>query len=89
LGGDGREIKKVGSIPSNSDSSSVLLVVSKEWVWIEKLSIPPNILLSWSWYSASLPRVFGVEIGTVKTCGLMRVVSQFHKVISHCWVFHL
>ena len=69
-------MKKVGRGLLDRDSVSVL---STEFQYsaLMKLSVCSSNVLSCSWYSTSLPNVFGAEIGMVKIWGLMRVASGF------------
>jgi hypothetical protein len=88
-GGDGGEMKKMGSGLLDWDSVSVLSTEFQYSALMKKLSVCSSNVLSCSWYSASLPKVFGAEIGMVKIRGLMRVASGFQIVMSHCCVVHL
>jgi len=88
-GRDGGEKKKVGRGLLDRDSVSVLSTEFQYSALIKKLSVCSSNVLSCSWYLASLPNVFGAEIGMVKIRGLMRVASGFRIVISHCCVVHL
>ena len=67
----------MGSGLLNRDSVSVLSTEFQYWALTKKLSVCSSNLSSCSWYSASLPKVLGTEIGMVKIRGLMRVVSRF------------
>ena len=89
LGGDGGEMKKVGRGLLDWDSVSVLSTEFQYSALTKKLSVCSSNILSCSWYSASLPKVFGMEIGIVKIWGLTRVTSGFQIVISQCCVVHL
>jgi hypothetical protein len=71
------------------DSVSVLSTEFQYSALMKKLSVCFSNILSCSWYSVSLPNMFGVEIGVVKIRGLMRVASGFQIVMSHCSVVHL
>ena len=82
-------MKKVGRGLLDRDSVSVLSTEFQYSALMKKLSVCSSNVLSCSWYSASLPKVFGVEIGMVKIRGLTRVASGFRIVMSHCCVVHL
>jgi len=88
-GGDGGEMKKVGKGLLDRDSVSVLSTEFQYSALTKKSSVCSSNILSCSWYSASLPNVFGVEIGMVKIRGLTRVASVFRIVMSQCSVVHL
>jgi hypothetical protein len=88
-GGDGGEKKKVGSGLIDQDSVLVLSTEFQYLVLTKKLSVWSSNLSSWSWYSVSLPSVLGVDMGMVKTRGLMIAGSGFQIVMSHCCVVHL
>jgi len=88
-GGDGGEKKKVGRGLLDLDSVSVLSTEFQYSALTKKSLVCSSNILSCSWYSASLPKVLGVEIGTVKIQGLIRVASGFRMVMSHCSVVHL
>jgi len=88
-GGDGREKKKVGSGLLDWDSVSVLSTEFQYPVLTKKLLVCSSNLSSCSWYSASLPKVLGVDMGMIKTQGLMIVGLGFRIVMSHCCVVHL
>jgi hypothetical protein len=66
-------MKKVGRGLLDQDSVSVLSTEFQYSALMKKLSVCSSNVLSCSWYSVSLPRVFGAEIGMVKIRGLMRV----------------
>jgi hypothetical protein len=76
-GRDGGEKKKVGRGLLDWDSVSVLSTEFQYSALMKKSSVCSSNILSCSWYSASLPKVLGVEIGMVKIQGLMRVASGF------------
>jgi len=59
------------------DSVSVLSTEFQYSALTKKLSVCSSNVLSCSWYSVFLPKVFGAEIGTVKMQGLTRVASGF------------
>jgi hypothetical protein len=88
-GGDGGEKKKVERGLLDRDSVSVLSTEFQYLALMKKLSVCSSNVLSCSWYSASLSRVLGAEIGMVKIQGLMRVALGFQIVMSHCCVVHL
>jgi hypothetical protein len=88
-GGDGGEKKKVERGLLDRDSVSVLSTEFQYSVLMKKSLACSSNVLSCSWYSASLPRVLGVEIGMVKIQGLTRVALGFRIVMSHCSVVHL
>jgi hypothetical protein len=89
LGGDGGEMKKVGRGLLDRDSVLVLSTEFQYLALMKKLLVCSSNVLSCSWYSVSLPKVFGAEIGMVKIRGLTRVASGFQIVMSHCCVVHL
>ena len=89
LGGDGGEMKKVGRGLLDRDSVLVLSTEFQYLALMKKLSVCSSNVSSCSWYSVSLPKVFGAEIGMVKIRGLMSVGSGFRIVMSHCSVVHL
>ena len=88
-GRDGGEKKKVGRGLLDWDSVLVLSTEFQYSALMKKLSVCSSNLSSCSWYSVSLPKVLGAEIGMVKIRGFMRVVSGFQIVMSHCCVVHL
>jgi len=71
------------------DSVSVLSTEFQYSALTKKSSVYSSNILSCSWYSVSLSKVFGAEIGMVKIWGLTRVASGFRMVMSHCCVVHL
>ena len=89
LGGDGGEMKKVGRGLLDRDSVLVLSTEFQYLALMKKLLVCSSNVLSCSWYSVSLPKVFGAEIGMVKIRGLMRVALGFQIVMFHCCVVHL
>jgi hypothetical protein len=70
-------MKKVGRGLLDRDSVSVLSTEFQYSALTKKSSVCSSNVLSCSWYSMSLPKVLGVEIGTVKIRGLMRVALGF------------
>jgi len=70
-------MKKVGRGLLDRDSVLVLSTEFQYSALMKKLSVCSSNVLSCSWYSASLPKVFGAEIGMVKIQGLMSVASGF------------
>ena len=82
-------MKKVGRGLLDRDSVLVLFTEFQYSALTKKSSVCSSNVLSCSWYSASLPKVFGAEIGIVKIQGLTRVASGFRIVMSHCSVVHL
>ena len=82
-------MKKVGRGLLDRDSVLVLSTEFQYSALMKKLSVCFSNVLSCSWYSTSLPKVFGAEIGTVKIRGLTSVGSGFRIVMSHCSVVHL
>jgi hypothetical protein len=70
-------MKKVGRGLLDWDSVSVLSTEFQYSVLIKKSLVCSSNVLSCSWYSASLPKVLGAEIGMVKIQGLTRVTSGF------------
>jgi hypothetical protein len=65
-GRDGGEKKKVGRGPLDWDSVSVLSTEFQYLALTKKLLVCSSNLLSCSWYSVSLSKVLGAEIGMVK-----------------------
>jgi len=88
-GGDGGEKKRVGRGLLDWDAVSVLSTEFQYSVLTKKSLVCSSNVLSCSWYSVSLPKVFGAEIGMVKIRGLMRVALGFQIVMFHCCVVHL
>jgi len=82
-------MKKVRRRLLDWDSVSVLSTEFQYSALTKKSSVCFSNVLSCSWYSASLPKVLGAEIGMVKIRGLTRVASGFQIVMSHCSVVHL
>ena len=82
-------MKKVGRGLLDRDSVSVLSIEFQYSALMKKSSVCSSNVLSCSWYLASLPKVFGAEIGMVKIRGLTSVTSGFRIVMSHCSVVHL
>jgi hypothetical protein len=77
VGGDGGEMKKMGRGLLDRDSVSVLSTEFQYSALMKKSLVCFSNLSSCSWYSASLPKVLGAEIGMVKIWGLTIVVSGF------------
>jgi hypothetical protein len=88
-GRDGGEKKKVGRGLLDRDSVLVLSTEFQYLVLMKKSSVCSSNLSSCSWYSVSLPKVLGAEIGMVIIQGLMRVTSGFRIVMFHCCMVHL
>ena len=76
-GRDSGEKKKVGRGLLDWDSVSVLSTEFQYSALTKKLLVCSSNLSSCSWYSVSLPKVLGAEIGMVKIRGLTRVASGF------------
>jgi len=68
-------MEKVGRGLLDWDSVSVLSTEFQYLALTKKSPVCSSNVLSCSWYSASLPKVFGAEIGMVKIRGLTRVAS--------------
>ena len=88
-GRDGGEKKKVGRGLLDLDSILVLSTEFQYLVLMKKLSVCSSNVSSCSWYSVSLPKVLGADMGMVKTRGLMIADLGFRIVMSHCCVVHL
>ena len=77
IGREGGEKKKVGRRLLDRDSVSVLSTEFQYSALMTKSSVCSSNLSSCSWYSVSLPKVLGAEIGMVKIWGLTSVASGF------------